>query len=265
MKLLVIGGGNMGLTYAKSIAKNKPNTKISILEKAPQKIEELKNTTSFLVFDAIEDCPKDIDTILLAVKPQVIKQVCQEISSFISKNQLIISIMAGVTVKTLSNELNSTKIVRAMPNLPSQVGHGVTGYYISDEVSDLQAKAAVEVLEATGVVIKVSDEDKIDAITALSGSGPAYVFYFMEAMMKQAVNFGFNEEEAKKIVLNTFLGTSQLFASSSTDAGEWIKRVTSKGGTTHAALSSFIENEASEKIITGVKAAYERAKELSED
>lgn len=265
MKLLVIGGGNMGLTYAKSIAKNKPDTTITILEKAPEKVEELKNTTSFLVFDAINDCPNDIDTILLAVKPQVIKQVCQEIAPFINDAQLVISIMAGVTVQTISEALSTTKIVRAMPNLPSQVGHGVTGYFISNTVTNTQSEAAVQILEATGVAIQVSSEDKIDAITALSGSGPAYVFYFMEAMMQQATDFGFNESEAKNIVLNTFLGTSQLFASSETSANEWINRVTSKGGTTHAALSSFRQDETGEKIIKGVKAAYKRAKELSKN
>lgn len=263
MNLLVIGGGNMGLTYAKSIATNSTNNSITILEKSAEKIASLKTETNFSVIGDIQECESNIDIILLAVKPQVIAEVYESIKPFVQPHQLIISIMAGVTMASINNGLGCDKIVRAMPNLPSQVGSGVTGYVISPQVTEEQEKATCEILKATGTVIKVADEDKIDAITALSGSGPAYVFYFMEAMMSQAEKFGFTEADAKEIVLNTFLGTGALFKASDYNCQEWIDRVTSKGGTTHAALTSFKENQISEHIAQGTEAAYLRAKELS--
>ncbi len=265
MKLLVIGGGNMGLTYAKSIAKNSSDATISILEKSPEKIQELKKDTSFDIYNTIENCPKDIEIVLLAVKPQVIQHVFKEIASFINNKQLVISIMAGITLNTITQGLNCLKVVRAMPNLPSQVGAGVTGYFASEKVTNTDLIIVTQILEATGSVIKVKTEDQIDAITALSGSGPAYVFYFMNAMMEQAKDFGFSEAEAKSVVLNTFLGTSKLFESSDVNATTWMERVTSKGGTTHAALTSFNNNKLNSIIKEGTLAAYNRAKELSKD
>lgn len=265
MNLLVIGGGNMGLTYAESIAKNTPEASISILEKDLDKIETLKSTTSFEIYDHINNCPKGIEIVLLAVKPQVIQKVFEEISSSINRSQLIISIMAGVTLKTIADGLDCTKVVRAMPNLPAQVGHGVTGYFASEKVSNSELTVVTQILEATGVVVKVTTEDQIDAITALSGSGPAYVFYFMNALMEQAKSFGFSEQASKNIVLNTFLGTSKLFETSDVDATTWMQRVTSKGGTTHAALTSFKANNLDDIIQSGAQAAYHRAKELSKD
>ena len=262
MKIAVIGGGNMGLTYAESIYNNFNDTNISIVEKDIAKIEQLKTYKHFSVYSNASDCIANAEIILLAVKPQFINTVFDEIKSLISSEQIILSIMAGVTINTLHKGLNTLKIVRAMPNLPSQVGYGVTGFIASKEVTEKEIKHIKAILEATGYAINVSNEEAIDAITALSGSGPAYVFYFMNAMMDEAKALGFNENEAKDIVLNTFLGTSKLFENSENMANTWIERVTSKGGTTHAALSIFKEDKLNEKIQKGVKAAFNRAKEL---
>mgnify|MGYP000129267918 CR=1 FL=1 len=265
MKILVIGGGNMGLTYAKSIAQNSVDASISILEKESSKIIDLKTKTKFNIYDNAKNCVSSAEVILLAIKPQVAKLVFEEIITMVNTNQLVISIMAGVTLNTILNGLQIPKIVRAMPNLPSQVGHGVTGYFCAEKISKIDLKIVDQILGATGKIIETKTEDQIDAITALSGSGPAYVFYMMNAMMEQAEIFGFSPDEAKCIVLNTFSGTSQLFESSSVDAKTWIDRVTSKGGTTHAALTSFESNQVQSKIKEGVVAAYNRAKELSKN
>ena len=170
--------------------------------------------------------------------------------------------MAGITIQTMREGLNIPKIVRAMPNLPAQVGQGVTGFITSAEVTNEETTKIQAILSATGTAIQVPNEDSIDAITALSGSGPAYVFYFMNSMMQKAEEFGFNANEAKDIVLNTFLGTAKLFESSETTAETWIDKVTSKGGTTHAALTSFNTNDLDEKIKKGVQSAFNRAQEL---
>lgn len=263
MKILVIGGGNMGLTYAKSIAKNSTTATISILENNSEKIKELKSITSFEILSEVSARIAEAEIILLAIKPQVAVNVFEAIKTYVKPSQLVISIMAGVTLQTISDGLNVSKVIRAMPNLPSQVGYGVTGYYCFEEIEANDLKIVEQILGATGSIIKVINEDQIDAITALSGSGPAYVFYFIDAMMKQAKELGFLEESAKEIVLNTFLGTTKLFESSSISTSEWIDRVTSKGGTTHAALTSFRANKIDEKIKEGVFKAYQRAKELA--
>jgi len=265
MNILVIGGGNMGLTYAKSIAQNSVEATLSILEKNTSKIEELKKNTPFKIYDNAQNCIADAEIILLAIKPQVAHEVFNEITPLINKNSLVISIMAGVTIETISKGLKVSKIVRAMPNLPSQVGYGVTGYFCSKEILINDLQLVEQILGATGNIVKVIKEDQIDSITALSGSGPAYVFYFMNAMMEEAQNFGFSLEDSKNIVLGTFLGTAKLFESSKIGAITWMDRVTSKGGTTHAAITSFDSNQVSNKIKNGIIAAYDRAKELSED
>ena len=262
MKIAVIGGGNMGLTYAESIYKNFDNTRISIVEKNVAKIEQLKKETHFDIFSNASECIENAEIILLAVKPQFVATVFEEINSLVNPSQIIVSIMAGVTIDTIRKGLNTPKIVRAMPNLPSQVGHGVTGFIASAEVTKEETEQIHSILKATGAAVKVANEEAIDAITALSGSGPAYVFYFMNAMMEKAKDLGFSEIEAKDIVLNTFTGTAQLFKSSNTTAETWIERVTSKGGTTHAALTSFKENSIDTNIQKGVQAAFNRAKEL---
>ncbi len=263
MNITVIGGGNMGLTYALSIHKNFTNANIAILEKDEQKIRELKKNTPFAIYTNEKECLIDTDIILLAIKPQAASSVFKSIIDLVSTSQVIISIMAGVTIKSIEEGLNTSKIVRAMPNLPAQVGKGVTGYMISDHISIEETKQVHDILSATGKAIRVLNEDDIDAITALSGSGPAYVFYFMNAMMEQAIDFGFSETEAKDIVLHTFLGTASLFKNSDDNAQLWIDKVTSKGGTTHAALTSFRSDILDQKIKKGIDAAFKRAKELA--
>lgn len=262
MKITVIGGGNMGITYAQSIHSNFSNSVISIVEKDTKKIQYLKSTTPFKIVDNVEKCISDAEIIFLAIKPQVCQDVFKEIKSLVNPEQIIISIMAGVTMASMLNGIGIPKIVRAMPNLPAQVGKGVTGYLNSTKISNSEASVIKDLLSSTGTVIQLTNEQDIDAITALSGSGPAYVFYFMNAMIEQALTFGFDKNEAKSIILNTFKGTIDLFENSEDNANVWIDRVTSKGGTTHAALTTFSNFNIENNIKEGVQAAFNRAKEL---
>ncbi len=262
MNITVIGGGNMGLTYAKSIDQKLESKTISIVDKDPKKLNNLIKTTNFIVTDTPDEVVENAEVILLAVKPQIFEIVAKEIRPFLSQDQLIISIMAGVTIKTITESLGINKISRAMPNLPAQVNQGVTGYLNSDTIDEAEAQKIHSILNATGKAIILKDENAIDQITALSGSGPAYVFYFMNAMIEKAIEFGFNADDAKTIVLHTFMGTGTLFESSTDSAQVWIDRVTSKGGTTHAALTDFKESNISKLIQSGVESAYKRALEL---
>ncbi len=260
--ILIIGGGNMGLTYALSIQQKIENATVSILENSSDKVAQLKESTTLEIYQNASECIPNADSILLAVKPQTAPLLFENIKALIHSNQVIISIMAGMKIETIQQGLGIEKVVRAMPNLPSQINKGMTGYFTTPTVTKEETTIVQGILGATGGIVKVTNEDAIDAITALSGSGPAYVFYFMEAMIQQGITYGFSYEDAKSIVVNTFTGTANLFESSNDNAQTWIDRVTSKGGTTHAAMETFKKNKVDIQIKESVVAAFDRAQEL---
>ncbi len=260
--ILIIGGGNMGLTYALSIQQKMNNATISILENNIDKVNQLKADTTLEVFQNAKDCIPNANSILLAVKPQIAPILFENIKDLVTPNQVIISIMAGMKIETIQKGLGIEKVVRAMPNLPSQINKGMTGYLTTASVTTEEATLVEGILGATGAIVEVNNEDAIDAVTALSGSGPAYIFYFMEAMIQQGIQYGFSYEDAKSIVVNTFTGTANLFKASNDDAQTWIDRVTSKGGTTHAAMETFKKNKVDQQIKESVISAFDRAQEL---
>jgi pyrroline-5-carboxylate reductase len=178
---------------------------------------------------------------------------------------MIVSIMAGVTIDFIKNSLGIDRIVRAMPNLPAHVGKGLTSYVSSDEVSYLELILVEELLNTTGTSIRVKEEKFIDASTGISGSGPAYVFYFMESMMEAARQMGFSERVSKVLVSQTFSGAIELFNQSNISPDDWMDKVASKGGTTRAALDSMHTNKVDELIKEAAFAAFNRAVELGEE
>lgn len=260
--ILIIGGGNMGLTYALSIQQKIDNASVSILENNLDKIQQLKTATNLTVFQNASECIPNADAILLAVKPQTATILFDSIKRLMKPSQIVISIMAGMKIETIHKGLGIEKIVRAMPNLPSQINEGMTGYIAVDAITKEEVLLTESILGATGAIVKVIDETAIDAVTSLSGSGPAYVFYFMEAMIQQAMEYGFSYKDAKSIVVHTFTGTANLFNKSEDNAKTWIDRVTSKGGTTHAAMETFKKNNVAAQIKECVAAAFNRAQEL---
>ena len=165
-----------------------------------------------------------------ALKPQDAPAVSEVLRPISEKQQVYLSIMAGVKISTIAQGLNASKIIRAMPNLPAQIGMGMTAYTASDEVTRIELVMVQNLLNTTGKTIYVDQESAIDATTAISGSGPAYVFYFMDAMMKAARGMGFNESEAELLVSQTFRGTVDLYNKSNFSCGEWIAKVSSRGG-----------------------------------
>ena len=264
MKILVIGGGNMGMTYAQSFLRSHITNKddMMILERSPEKAVELSKKDIGTVYGTPEACFAKADLIIFAVKPQDASALFQTIQPLVDEQQVFLSIMAGVKIKTICEGLGAKKVIRAMPNLPAQIGMGMTAFTSSDEVTRIELVMVQNLLNTTGKTIYVENEKAIDAATAISGSGPAYVFYFMDAMMKAAKGMGFNESEAELLVGQTFRGAVDLYAKNNLSCEDWITKVSSKGGTTEAAIRCFEENDLYEDIVDGAKAAFARAEEL---
>ncbi|MDX1364539.1 pyrroline-5-carboxylate reductase [Arenibacter latericius] len=266
MRVLVIGAGNMGLTYAESMSKsNLLKKKLMIFDNSPEKTTSLKKVSHFEVYDKLEEALPKADLIFVAVKPYHCEDLFKNIKEFLSEDQIIISIMAGVTIGTMQEALGIHKVVRAMPNLPAQIGKGVTSFTASKEVSRIELLTIESLLDTTGRSIYVSTEKFIDASTGISGSGPAYVFYFMQSMMEAALKMGFSTNDSKVLVSKTFEGAVDLFNQSDLSPNSWMDRVASKGGTTRAALDSMEDNNVKELIKEAAYSAFNRAVELGKE
>jgi len=254
----------MGLTYAQSFLRSQITTTedMMILEKSPEKAVELSKKNIGTIYGEPEDCISKSDLIILAVKPQDTPALFARIKPHIDPQQVFLSIMAGVKIEYISQALGVTKVIRAMPNLPAQIGMGMTAFTSSDEVTRIELVMVQNLLNTTGKTIYVEKESAIDAATAISGSGPAYVFYFMDAMIKAARSMGFSNSESELLISQTFKGAVDLYNKNNLSCEEWISRVASKGGTTEAALKSYVNNKVHEDIKEGAQAALDRAIEL---
>lgn len=264
MQILIIGGGNMGLTYAQSFLRshitNKEN--MMILEKSLEKAEELSKKDIGTIYGSPESCLPSADLVILAVKPQDAPHLFEHILPLVNEQQVFLSIMAGVKITNIQKGLQAKKVIRAMPNLPAQIGMGMTAFTSSDEVTRIELVMVQNLLNTTGKTVYVENEAFIDAATAISGSGPAYVWYFMDAMMVAARQMGFSESEAELLVGQTFRGAIELYSKTDLSCKEWIQRVSSKGGTTEAAMKTYRQRLVHEDLVAGAHAALARAIEL---
>src|SRR5690606_5337640 len=267
MKILVIGAGNMGLTYAEGMSKSELLKKrnIMVLDKSEEKLEELNQIPHFDAFKELEDCVPQADVIFIAVKPYHAESLFKTIKPMVNQEQILVSIMAGVTIKSIEEHTGLTKVVRAMPNLPAQIGKGLTSFVASPSISKTELLNIESLLNTTGKSIQVSNENFIDASTGISGSGPAYVFYFMQSMMEAAKQMGFSESDSTIMVSQTFTGAVELFNQSNISPESWMDRVASKGGTTRAALDSMENNNVNKLIKEAAFAAFNRAVELGKE
>ena len=254
----------MGKTYARSFLHSHITTKadLMILEKSPDKWDDLAKENLGSICKQPEDCMAKADLVILAVKPQDSVSLFQTMRPMVDPQQVFLSIMAGVKMTSISQGLGASKIIRAMPNLPAQIGMGMTAFTSTDEVTRIELVMVQNLLNTTGKTIYVEDEKLIDAATAISGSGPAYVFFFMKALIEAGRNLGFSESESELLVSQTFKGAIDLFRKDDISCDEWIKRVASKGGTTEAALNSYAQTSLYQDIISGALAAMKRAEEL---
>ncbi len=264
MKILIIGGGNMGKTYADSFTANQTITKenLYILNHSQEKADYFKMQGFQNSFIAVGDYISEMNLIILAIKPQDAKVFYPILLPFLKEKQLLLSIMAGVTMKGIEENLPLVRVVRAMPNLPTQIGMGITGFTAAAQVTREELFMIQNLLNTTGKSIYFEDENKLDAVTAISGSGPAYVYYFMESMISTAKDMGFSAAEAELLVEQTFMGAVHLKNIHQLSCAEWIAKVASKGGTTEAALKTFAQFEVKGNIGKGLNNALKRAKEL---
>ena len=207
----------------------------------------------------------DADIVVLAVKPQVMKAVVSDFADVLDK-QLVISVAAGLSTEILSDMLGGYgNIVRAMPNTPAMIQMGATGLYGTEDISAEQKQLATAVMEASGLVMWVEDEAHMHAVTAVSGSAPAYMFYIIEAMVDGAVALGLDKEQASALAMQTMLGAAKMAMGSEDAPSELRRKVTSPNGTTQAAIESMQANDIGRQIGEAMQACYDRSQELSEE
>lgn len=264
MKILIIGGGNMGLTYAQSFLRSRIVTpeNLMVLCRTYEKANLLSQTHEGRFFSDPRHCADEADLVIFAVKPQDSGRLFEEIRGLVEPGQVFISIMAGVRMTTIARALGVDKIIRAMPNLPAQIGSGVTAFTSTDPVTRIELVMVQNLLNTTGKTVYVEREEMVDAATAISGSGPAYVYFFMNAMMDAARQMGFSDSEAELLVVQTFTGAVDLYNKTDLSCAAWIDKVASKGGTTEAALEVFRSADLHAGIVAGAQAACRRAREL---
>jgi len=263
MKIAIIGCGNMGSAMINAwLDKDvfKPSD-ILVYEKHSEKLKAINSKLKTETGDYSK--LKSHDVILLAVKPKDILEVAKNIKPHISPKAIVISIAAGITIKRIASVLPKAKIIRAMPNMPSKIGMGVVGWSANKLVTTKEKEIVQTILKATGYAVCLSNESKINAVSAISGSGPAYVFYFMEALFEAGRKIGLTEKEIIPLVLCTFTGASAMASLSDFSLKELRNQVACKGGTTEEAIRVFDNKKMKQIIADAVKAAYKKAGELN--
>ena len=202
--------------------------------------------------------------VVWAVKPQTFREAARQVAPH-TRQALHLSVAAGIRSSSIAHWLENERIVRAMPNTPALIGQGMTALYARPGVHAAERQRVEQVLAATGELLWVGDEAQLDAVTALSGSGPAYVFYFLEAMVQAGVDMGLPRAQAHQLAVGTFAGASELAKRSHEAPAVLRERVTSKGGTTHAALQSLEQNGVQQHFVRALEAARQRAHELGDE
>lgn len=264
MKIAFIGGGNMATALIGGLYKSDPDAVVQVADPNPEVKKRLEEKWPLTCFPSATDAIAGMDVIVLAVKPQILPMVLKEIGSLLSADQLVISIIAGITVSQMANGITSAApIIRTMPNTPALLGLGITGLYADSHCSEQHKQLATTLLSSAGETVWLDDENLIDVVTAVSGSGPAYFFYLIEAMRQAGTRLGLPADIAAKLALHTAYGASAMAVQSDVDVSELRQRVTSKGGTTEAALHSMHSSGFEALIDTAVSAAAKRGQELS--
>ncbi|MDU0810194.1 MAG: pyrroline-5-carboxylate reductase [Burkholderia sp.] len=264
MKIAFIGGGgNMGTALISGLIKSGLcSSNLYIIDVSEVARKRIENKFDVRTSALIDRTLADYDAIILAVKPQDIKDVAQTLSIYLT-SQLVISIAAGIPCADIIYWLDGyTRIVRAIPNLPVLIGLGVTGLVAFFVVDESGHRLASDVFSSVGKTIWFDDESKLNAVTAISGSGPAYVFYFIETLQKAARQLGLSDEQCHTLVVETFVGGAQLALQSTEPLSMLRKNVTSSGGTTAAALDKFSIQGVSEAIVKGIIAANTRSSDI---
>ena len=263
MNVVFIGGGNMADALIGGLLASGFNVnQLRAVDVNGDARRRLADKHRIACFDTPQKASRAGDVIVFAVKPQQMQEAAR-FSGLKPNANLVISIAAGITLGSLARWLGGhAKLVRAMPNTPALIGAGVTGLYAQPGVSEAERKQAETILAAVGPTVWIRDEPLMDAVTAVSGSGPAYVFWFIEQLASAGESLGLPAEDAKKLALETVLGSAKLAAQSADSPAVLRERVTSKGGTTEAALKAFEEQKLAERFMRAIEAARDRGAEL---
>lgn len=266
MKITFIGGGNMASALIGGLIKRGYSpSKIHVVELNKERCAELHTDFAVRAGTDLEVAVSHCEALVLAVKPQQLREVVTQLAPLLG-DRLIISIAAGIRTQDIARWSGSQNIVRCMPNTPALIRSGVTAMYATPAVKPDHCQRAESVLAAVGSTFWLDDEVLLDGVTAISGSGPAYVFYFIEAMQQAAYELGLDEEQARQMVLDTFIGASKLAQSSKdVDVATLRARVTSKNGTTEKAIKSMDANRVKQDIVDAIHAAASRSKEMGDE
>jgi pyrroline-5-carboxylate reductase len=257
-----IGGGNMAHAMLGGMRQGgMPTAVIHVLEPDAAKGAELERAFGVVAHISAGEWLRGADVVVLAVKPQQAHDAVVAAAAFMA-TPMVLSIAAGVRGRTLARWLGHERIVRAMPNTPALIRKGITGAVALPGVSDAQRADADRILQSIGTVLWLDDEALLDPVTAISGSGPAYVFYFIEALQDAALGMGFSTAQARALAVETFAGAAQLARQSDEPVSVLRERVTSKGGTTAAALARLEQHDVRSRIVEAARAARDRASEL---
>lgn len=266
MNIVFIGGGNMATAMISGmLQQGYAADQLRVVEIDEKQCGKLRQAWGIRASTDMGEGIEGSDVIVLAVKPQQLFELTRKLVPLLD-GQLIVSIAAGIRAEDLARWLNGyRRVIRAMPNTPSLVRSGVAGLYAMPEVSENDKKNAESILSAVGSILWVDDEDMLHAVTAISGSGPAYVFYFIESMQQAGIELGLSIDQAQQLSLLTFMGASKLASLSDEDAAILRDRVTSKGGTTEQAILTMERNDVKAKIISAIHAANQRSREMSNE
>lgn len=264
MKLGIVGGGAMGEAIIAAVLRAgivQP-ADVCVAERIPERLQALQKAHGITATPHSAEAARGADFLLLAVKPQDFASVAAELKGEISG--VAVSIMAGVAIKTIAELTGAAAVIRAMPNTPAQIGQGMTAWTATRGVSEQQRERAHAVFAAMGEEAYVPDEKYLDMVTALSGSGPAYVFLFIEALTDAGVHVGLSRDLATRMALQTVLGSALYARETGKSVSELRGLVTSPGGTTAAALRALEAAGFRSAILEAVIAAFERSRELGE-
>jgi len=260
-----IGGGNMATAIIGGLLQQGlPADKVQVVEPFAEARARLKQQFGVEAMEHAAAPLAGASMVVWAVKPQTFKEAAAQAKPHVAQ-ALQLSVAAGIRSDSIAGWLGTERIVRAMPNTPALVGKGMTGLYARDAASAADKARVEQVIATTGEYLWVEQEQQLDAVTALSGSGPAYVFYFLEAMTQAAAEFGLDPQQARQLAVGTFVGASELARASSEPLATLRERVTSKGGTTYAALTSLEADGVKSAFVKALHAARMRAEELGDD
>lgn len=264
-RIAFIGAGNMAASLIGGLrAKGLDAGQIRASDPGAETRAKVNAEQGIDVFADNAEAIKDADVVVLAVKPQAMKAVCEAIRPSLKSNQLVVSIAAGITCASMNNWLGAQPIVRCMPNTPALLRQGVSGLFATAEVTDEQRRQAEELLSAVGIALWLNEEQQLDAVTAVSGSGPAYFFLLIEAMTAAGVKLGLPADIAAQLTVQTALGAAHMAVASDVDAAELRRRVTSPSGTTEAAIKSFQAGGFEALVEKALGAAAHRSAEMAE-